>query len=71
MCDQDAYACSGQKCSAQSILFMHEVRYNKSFVDTIAEMCTLPKNCSLILKTSLIFSLEIIVQLFMSLTELG
>lgn len=21
--DQDAYACSGQKCSAQSILFMH------------------------------------------------
>ena len=25
VCDQDAYACSGQKCSAQSILFMHEV----------------------------------------------
>ncbi|KAL0583842.1 hypothetical protein ABG067_006286 [Albugo candida] len=23
-CDQDAYACSGQKCSAQSILFMHQ-----------------------------------------------
>jgi 1-pyrroline-5-carboxylate dehydrogenase len=23
-CDQDAYACSGQKCSAQSLLFMHE-----------------------------------------------
>jgi 1-pyrroline-5-carboxylate dehydrogenase len=23
-CDQDAYAASGQKCSAQSILFMHE-----------------------------------------------
>lgn len=22
-CDQDAYACSGQKCSAQSILFLH------------------------------------------------
>ena len=22
--DQDAYACSGQKCSAQSIMFMHE-----------------------------------------------
>lgn len=21
-CDQDAYGCSGQKCSAQSILFM-------------------------------------------------
>ena len=25
VCDQDAYACSGQKCSAQSMLFMHEV----------------------------------------------
>lgn len=25
-CDQDAYACRGQKCSAQSILFAHEVR---------------------------------------------
>ncbi|CAI9757519.1 unnamed protein product [Fraxinus pennsylvanica] len=24
VCDQDAYACSGQKCSAQSILFTHE-----------------------------------------------
>lgn len=24
VCDQDAYACSGQKCSAESILFMHE-----------------------------------------------
>lgn len=25
VCDQDAYACSGQKCSAQSLLFIHEV----------------------------------------------
>ncbi len=24
VCDQDAYACSGQKCSAQSMLFMHK-----------------------------------------------
>lgn len=24
VCDQDAYACSGQKCSAESILFVHE-----------------------------------------------
>jgi hypothetical protein len=32
VCDQDAYACSGQKCSAQSILFMHEVlHYYTSF----------------------------------------
>ncbi|KAL8141940.1 hypothetical protein V2J09_014972 [Rumex salicifolius] len=27
VCDQDAYACSGQKCSAQSLLFMHEASY--------------------------------------------
>lgn len=26
VCDQDAYACSGQKCSAQSMLFMHKVK---------------------------------------------
>ena len=24
VCDNDAYACSGQKCRAQSILFMHQ-----------------------------------------------
>lgn len=24
VCDQDAYACSGQKCSAQSLLFVHK-----------------------------------------------
>ena len=24
VCDQDAYACSGQKCSAQSMLFVHK-----------------------------------------------
>ena len=27
-CDQDAYASQGQKCSAQSILFVHE-NWNK------------------------------------------
>jgi len=34
-CDQDAYACSGQKCSAQSILFMHE---NYSKTDLLEKM---------------------------------
>jgi hypothetical protein len=29
VCDQDAYACSGQKCSAQSVLFMHKVKTAK------------------------------------------
>merc|ERR1712232_1502371 len=36
--DQDAYACSGQKCSAQSICFMHENWEKAGFVDKIAEI---------------------------------
>ncbi|KAL8091438.1 delta-1-pyrroline-5-carboxylate dehydrogenase 12A1, mitochondrial [Apium graveolens] len=39
VCDQDAYACSGQKCSAQSMLFMHENWSGTSLVkqlDTLA-----------------------------------
>lgn len=35
VCDQDAYACGGQKCSAQSILFMHE---NWSKTDLLEKM---------------------------------
>lgn len=33
--DQDAYAFSGQKCSAQSILFIHENWTKVGFVDKI------------------------------------
>ncbi|CAK4123956.1 unnamed protein product [Aphanomyces euteiches] len=33
--DQDAYACSGQKCSAQSILFMHKNWTKAGFEDKI------------------------------------
>lgn len=32
-CDQDAYACSGQKCSAESILFAHENWENAGLFD--------------------------------------
>ncbi|PKA57312.1 putative aldehyde dehydrogenase [Apostasia shenzhenica] len=35
VCDQDAYACSGQKCSAQSILFMHENWASCQLIDKI------------------------------------
>ncbi|PKU72562.1 Delta-1-pyrroline-5-carboxylate dehydrogenase 12A1, mitochondrial [Dendrobium catenatum] len=38
VCDQDAYACSGQKCSAQSILFMHENWVSTSLVPQIKEL---------------------------------
>ncbi|GMH32423.1 hypothetical protein BSKO_00257 [Bryopsis sp. KO-2023] len=35
VCDQDAYAFSGQKCSAQSILFAHENWVNAGLFDAI------------------------------------
>lgn len=37
-CDQDAYATSGQKCSAQSILFMHENWKSTKLLENIREM---------------------------------
>merc|ERR1711871_1600427 len=36
-CDQDAYAFSGQKCSAQSICFVHENWEAAGFVEKIKE----------------------------------
>lgn len=36
-CDQDAYACSGQKCSAQSILFMHKNWREAGLVEKLKE----------------------------------
>jgi 1-pyrroline-5-carboxylate dehydrogenase len=35
ICDQDAYAGSGQKCSAQSVLFVHENWLKTNFLDRI------------------------------------
>lgn len=37
-CTQDAYACSGQKCSAQSILFMHSNWTKAGLVQKMAEL---------------------------------
>ena len=37
-CDQDAYACSGQKCSAQSILFAHANWVRLGIVDAMASL---------------------------------
>lgn len=36
--DQDAYACSGQKCSAQSICFVHENWKKVGFIEKIAQI---------------------------------
>jgi hypothetical protein len=38
-CDQDAYACSGQKCSAQSMLFMHR---NWRHTQLLAQVGSMP-----------------------------
>lgn len=38
VCDQDAYACSGQKCSAQSILFMHKNWAEAGLVSRLKEL---------------------------------
>lgn len=38
MSDQDAYAASGQKCSAQSIVFAHDNWVKAGFVDKIAAL---------------------------------
>ncbi|KAJ8753288.1 hypothetical protein K2173_019687 [Erythroxylum novogranatense] len=38
VCDQDAYACSGQKCSAQSILFMHENWSSTSLIPKLKDL---------------------------------
>jgi 1-pyrroline-5-carboxylate dehydrogenase len=37
-CDQDAYALSGQKCSAQSIMFVHENYVKAGLLDKIKEI---------------------------------
>lgn len=42
-CDQDAYAASGQKCSAQSLLFVHTNWKEADIIDKIAE-CALQRN---------------------------
>lgn len=35
VCDQDAYGFSGQKCSAQSVLFVHKKWIKKGFLDEL------------------------------------
>jgi len=40
VCDQDAYAMSGQKCSAQSMLFAHSNWINHGLLDTLESLST-------------------------------
>jgi 1-pyrroline-5-carboxylate dehydrogenase len=38
VCDQDAYAFSGQKCSAQSLLFVHENWAEAGLLERLREL---------------------------------
>lgn len=39
-CDQDAYACSGQKCSAQSICFVHDNWKEAGLIERMGEIAS-------------------------------
>nr|AKN79305.1 delta-pyrroline-5-carboxylate dehydrogenase 2 [Betula platyphylla] len=56
ICDQDAYACSGQKCSAQSILFMHENWSRTSLVSKIKNLAERRKLADLTIGPVLTFT---------------
>ena len=38
ICDNDAYNCSGQKCSAQSIIFAHDNWMDQNFIDKLSSL---------------------------------
>ncbi|XP_062170069.1 probable aldehyde dehydrogenase isoform X2 [Alnus glutinosa] len=56
VCDQDAYACSGQKCSAQSIVFMHENWSRTSLVSKIKDLAERRKLADLTIGPVLTFT---------------
>lgn len=58
VCDQDAYACSGQKCSAQSILFMHENWGRSSLINKMTELAASRKLDDLTIGPVLTFTTE-------------
>ncbi|XP_043805985.1 probable aldehyde dehydrogenase isoform X1 [Manihot esculenta] len=62
VCDQDAYACSGQKCSAQSILFMHENWSGTSLLSKMKDLAERRKLEDLTVGPVLTFTTEAIVE---------
>eukprot|EP00257_Ricinus_communis_P021735 XP_015581278.1 probable aldehyde dehydrogenase [Ricinus communis] len=61
VCDQDAYACSGQKCSAQSILFMHENWAGTSLLSKMKDLAERRKLEDLTIGPVLTFTTEAMV----------
>ncbi|XP_044485562.1 delta-1-pyrroline-5-carboxylate dehydrogenase 12A1, mitochondrial [Mangifera indica] len=62
VCDQDAYACSGQKCSAQSILFMHENWSSTSLVSQMKDLAARRKLEDLTVGPVLSFTTEAMLE---------
>lgn len=62
VCDQDAYACSGQKCSAQSILFMHENWSKSSLLSQMNELAARRKLDDLTVGPVLSFTTEAMLE---------
>lgn len=62
VCDQDAYACSGQKCSAQSILFMHENWSSTSLLSKMKDLAERRKLEDLTVGPILTFTTEAMLE---------
>ncbi|KAJ9560037.1 hypothetical protein OSB04_005197, partial [Centaurea solstitialis] len=58
VCDQDAYACSGQKCSAQSMLFVHENWSKTSLMRQLSDLAARRKLEDLTIGPVLTFTTE-------------
>lgn len=62
VCDQDAYACSGQKCSAQSIVFMHENWFKGSLISRMKDLAARRKLEDLTIGPVLSFTTEAMLE---------
>ncbi|GAU49665.1 hypothetical protein TSUD_91030 [Trifolium subterraneum] len=70
VCDQDAYACSGQKCSAQSLLFMHENWSKTSLISKLKELAERRKLADLTIGPVLTFTTESLLEHTKNLLEI-
>ncbi|XP_045820633.1 delta-1-pyrroline-5-carboxylate dehydrogenase 12A1, mitochondrial-like [Trifolium pratense] len=70
VCDQDAYACSGQKCSAQSLLFMHENWSKTNLISKLKELAERRKLADLTIGPVLTFTTESLLEHTKNLLEI-
>ncbi|KAK7265774.1 hypothetical protein RJT34_33397 [Clitoria ternatea] len=70
VCDQDAYACSGQKCSAQSLLFMHENWSKTSLMSKLKDLAGRRKLADLTIGPVLTFTTDSMLEHLNKLLEI-